>query len=42
MPQRIIPSENARQPKGCLIASAIFFIGLVALFIYAAVQVAMK
>lgn len=40
MPQRITLSKNENQPKGCLIASAIFFIGLIALLVYAAVQIA--
>ena len=42
MPQRIIPRENAKQPKGCLIASAIVFLAFIGLLIYAAVQIAMK
>jgi hypothetical protein len=42
MPQRIVSSENARQPKGCLIASAIVFLAFIGLLIYAAVQIALK
>jgi len=42
MPQRITLPENAHQPKGCLIASAIVFLAFIGLLIYAAVQITLK
>ena len=38
MPKRIVPSETERQPKGCLIATAVVFIAFIGLLVYAAIM----
>ena len=38
MPQRVTLPENAHTPKGYMIASVIFFLGIIGLLVYAAIQ----
>jgi hypothetical protein len=40
MPQRVTLPETVHTSKGCLIASVLFFLGIIAVLVYAAVKIA--